>query len=53
MEEIKVGSLEPRLQKGFKVDYGKVKKAIEKCEADKNKAECKKTFADLGIEVYD
>jgi hypothetical protein len=53
MEETKVGNLDPRLQKGFKIPYSKVKEAVLKCELEKNSLECKRMFKEMGIEVYD
>ena len=44
--------LEKKFEKGFKVDFSKVQKAIKECSAEKNDRECKKIFSDLGIEIY-
>ena len=53
MEELRVKDLEKKFEKGFKVDFSKVQRAIKKCSTEKNDIECKKIFSDLGIEIYD
>lgn len=50
---MEVKELEPKLQKGFKVSYSKVKESVLKCELEKNSQECKRMFKEMGIEVYD
>lgn len=44
--------LPKEFQKGFKVNYTELKKAVMRCELDKKSNECKKALQDLGIEVY-
>lgn len=48
----KIFTLKQRIgeKEGAKLDYSKVKKAILKCELDKNDSECKKALEELGIE---
>lgn len=50
---MEVKELEKKFEKGFKVDYSKIKKAVMTCELDKQSQECKKMLKDLGIEWYD
>lgn len=55
MTEIK--DLEPRLQKGFKINYTKVREAVLKCELEakesQDKQKCKKMFEELGIDLIE
>lgn len=50
---MEVRELEKKFEKGFKVDFSKVQKAIKKCEDEKNAQECKKILREIGIEVYE
>ena len=54
---MEVRELEKNLREGFKVDYSKIKRAIHRCELEKqdtnSRNECKKIFRDLGIDIID
>ncbi len=45
--------LPKKFQKGFKIDYSKIRKAVMKCELEKDKQKCKAMFKEMGIEIYE
>ena len=45
--------LEKKFEKGFKVDFSKVQRAIKKCDEEKDIKECKTRLKEIGIEWYD
>lgn len=54
---MEVKDLEPRLQKGFKMNYTKVREAVLKCELESKQSQdnqrCKKMFEELGIDLLE
>ena len=52
---MEIGNLTKK--EGFKLDYSKIKRAIHKCELEKqeknSKEECRKIFKELNIDIID
>lgn len=50
---MEIKELDKRFEKGFKLDYSKIRKAVLKCELDKKSSECKKALQELNIPIYE
>jgi hypothetical protein len=50
---MEIRQLPIQFQKGFKINYTKMKKTIMKCEINEDKDECKKLFREMGLEIVE